>query len=177
MILDDETKEQARDDLRKLRGQAPHNTPSNICYGDGYFAASIENKYGMTIAELDQALKVSSDEEQPPMVTMTKNFNDILDESKIIFADGIIQGKPFAQIITDILNLAERYGEAYAKTEKFFFASTSLESYEEVQRFAVSYAFERLFKGNNIGDIIHSAALSGASWGFQQQRKHQNTRG
>lgn len=179
MSLDENTKEQARDDLRKLHGHAPYNTPSNICYGDGYFAASLVTKYGMSITELEKAVKEKpkAKEKSDPVVTVSKNFNDILAEGKTIFADGLIQGKPFAQIVTAILYLGERYGEAYARTEEFFFASTSLETYEEVQRFAVSYAFERLFKGNDMDDIVHSAALSGATWGFQQQKKHQNTRG
>lgn len=173
MNLDQTTKKQAREELRMLRGEAPHNIPSNICFGDGYFAASIERKYGMSIAELDKALA----EDEPAEVTVTKSFNDIIEEGKAIFADGLIEGERFSQIITDILYCGECYGEAYAKTEKFFFASTSLKSYMEVRRSAVSYAFEQLFKGNNIEDIVHSAALSGATWGFQQQKKHQNTRG
>jgi hypothetical protein len=37
--------ERLRSDLQKLYGLAPYNTPSNICYGDGYFAKSIESRY------------------------------------------------------------------------------------------------------------------------------------
>jgi len=39
------------EDLKKLRGVAPHNHPSNIVYGDGYFARSIDNKYTAQVRE------------------------------------------------------------------------------------------------------------------------------
>lgn len=45
-------KAQAREDLQKLWGLPPHNIPSNHCWGDGYFAASIRTKYGVEIQEL-----------------------------------------------------------------------------------------------------------------------------
>ena len=31
--------------LKKLYGLPPYNTWTNICYGDGYFAKSIEDKF------------------------------------------------------------------------------------------------------------------------------------
>lgn len=31
--------------LKKLYGLPPYNTWTNICYGDGYFAKSIEKKF------------------------------------------------------------------------------------------------------------------------------------
>ena len=40
------------DDLKMLRGLPPYDTGSNICRGDGYFARSLEKKYGKTIEEL-----------------------------------------------------------------------------------------------------------------------------
>lgn len=41
-----------RDDLAKLDGKPPYNTPSNYCWGDGYFASSLEQKYGAPIETL-----------------------------------------------------------------------------------------------------------------------------
>ena len=41
-----------RDDLDKLDGKGIHNTPSNYCWGDGYFASSLERKYGVPVATL-----------------------------------------------------------------------------------------------------------------------------
>lgn len=35
-----------KDDLKKLYGLPPYNTPTNMVYGDGYFARSLKNKYG-----------------------------------------------------------------------------------------------------------------------------------
>lgn len=37
--------EKLKDDLKKLNGLSPYNTPSNICWGDEYFAKSIELRY------------------------------------------------------------------------------------------------------------------------------------
>jgi hypothetical protein len=44
----------AAEDLKKLRGLPPYNTPSNTCWGDGYFAASLRKKYGVSIEELER---------------------------------------------------------------------------------------------------------------------------
>lgn len=33
------------EELKTLNGLPPHNTPSNICWNDGYFAKSIERRY------------------------------------------------------------------------------------------------------------------------------------
>ena len=50
--MNDKEKEKARDKIRMLEGRPPHNSPSNPCYGDGYFATSIERDYGMSISDL-----------------------------------------------------------------------------------------------------------------------------
>lgn len=39
------------EDLKKLRGLAPHNHPSNLVYGDSYFARSIDSKYTAQVRE------------------------------------------------------------------------------------------------------------------------------
>ena len=44
--------EKIKDNLAMLDGDPPHNTWTNIYYDDGYFARSLEKKYGKTIAEL-----------------------------------------------------------------------------------------------------------------------------
>lgn len=41
-------KEEARDEVKRLRGDYPYNHPSNICYGDPYYAQSLKEKYGIT---------------------------------------------------------------------------------------------------------------------------------
>lgn len=41
--------------LKKLYGLPPYNNWSNICYGDGYFAKSIEDKFSKE--EIKQAKK------------------------------------------------------------------------------------------------------------------------
>lgn len=47
------------EDLKMLRGIAPHNHPSNIVYGDGYFAKSLEAKYTAEVrAEAEKRLEV-----------------------------------------------------------------------------------------------------------------------
>ena len=50
--MTEKEKEKARNKIRMLEGLPPYNTPSNICYGDGYFAQSIIREYGMSIEEL-----------------------------------------------------------------------------------------------------------------------------
>lgn len=52
----------ARDELKMLMGLPPYNNWSNICYGDGYFAQSLVQKYGMSIQELKQETKMLRDE-------------------------------------------------------------------------------------------------------------------
>lgn len=52
-------KKQAIDDLHKLYGTGPYTGDmSNICYGDGYFANSIKQKYGVgSIGELEEMIR------------------------------------------------------------------------------------------------------------------------
>jgi hypothetical protein len=44
-----------KNELKKLYGLAPYNTPSNICYGDGYFSNSIDLAF--TKEQIQQAMK------------------------------------------------------------------------------------------------------------------------
>ena len=46
-----------KDDLAKLDGLPPHDTPSNTCWNDSYYAKSLEKKYNKTLAELRQLIK------------------------------------------------------------------------------------------------------------------------
>jgi hypothetical protein len=39
-------------DIQKFLGEGEYNTPSNPCWGDGYFAKSLEEKWGKSIEEL-----------------------------------------------------------------------------------------------------------------------------
>lgn len=45
-------KSEAIDDLKKLDGDPPYDTPSNISRNDAYFGKSLEKKYGMPLEEL-----------------------------------------------------------------------------------------------------------------------------
>lgn len=46
-----------RRDLDKLDGKREFNSPSNICWGDGLFAKSLEEKYGESITELRRIVR------------------------------------------------------------------------------------------------------------------------
>jgi len=43
--------------LDKLDGKPPYDTPSNHCYGDSYYAKSLEREYGAPIEELRKKVK------------------------------------------------------------------------------------------------------------------------
>lgn len=45
-------RERILDDLKKLYGLPPYDSGGNICRGDGYFARSLEEKYGKPLKEL-----------------------------------------------------------------------------------------------------------------------------
>jgi hypothetical protein len=47
---------EARDEIAKLDGTGRYATPSNPCWNDAYFAASLAKKYGMTVEELRRAV-------------------------------------------------------------------------------------------------------------------------
>lgn len=44
----------AERDLKKLYGKPPYHGPTNYVQYDGYFASSIEHKYGLPIDELQR---------------------------------------------------------------------------------------------------------------------------
>ncbi len=48
-------KQKAINDLKQLRGLPPYDGFSNFCANDGYYAKSLERKYGMSIGELEKA--------------------------------------------------------------------------------------------------------------------------
>lgn len=37
---------QLEDDVKKLLGLPPYNSPSNFCWNDNYYARSLQEKYG-----------------------------------------------------------------------------------------------------------------------------------
>ena len=48
----------AIDDLKKLHGYPPYDDAANPCTGDGYYAASLEKKYGVDdLDELEKFVK------------------------------------------------------------------------------------------------------------------------
>jgi len=51
-ILPAYLKGKALDALAILDGKPPYDGPSNICRNDGYYAQSIEQTFGMSIADL-----------------------------------------------------------------------------------------------------------------------------
>ncbi len=101
-------------------------------------------------------------------------FDHVLDQGRVILADGLIAGKPFAGIISDIMALGERYGEDEAAVSTSFFVTTSQESFEEALRNAVAAAFEQLFSKNcQMSTIVYHAAAAGAAIGFKVARARQ----
>lgn len=50
---------EAKDDLAILYGHAPHDSWSNHCYSDGYYANSLERKWGMSTSDLAKAINYS----------------------------------------------------------------------------------------------------------------------
>ena len=46
------SKKDARDKLHMYHGTGKHDTGSNICRSDGYFALSLERNFGMCISDL-----------------------------------------------------------------------------------------------------------------------------
>lgn len=45
-----------KDDLAKLNGKPPYNSPANFCWNDNYFARHIVSKYGASLNELEKEL-------------------------------------------------------------------------------------------------------------------------
>lgn len=54
--LDRKKTAEAKDDLAILYGHAPHDSWSNHCYSDGYYANSLERKWGMSTSDLAKAI-------------------------------------------------------------------------------------------------------------------------
>jgi hypothetical protein len=52
-LMDAKTRAEAIDKLKMYHGLPPHNG-FNPCAGDGYFANSLVQKYGMSIAKLEK---------------------------------------------------------------------------------------------------------------------------
>lgn len=101
------------------------------------------------------------------------DFQDVLDRGRAIFADGLIAGKPFADIMTNIMALGERYGcrEAEDKSKKTFFVTTRHETFQDAQREVVLHGLEDLFSTKrDFSNIIWRAAAVGAACGFQSTR-------
>lgn len=44
--------DELEDDLARLDGLFPYDKPENPCRNDGYYAVSLEKKYGRTLEEL-----------------------------------------------------------------------------------------------------------------------------
>ena len=51
-------KKELLDDLKILYGLPPHDSMSNYCQGDGYYANSLVKKYGQSIEELKNSGRI-----------------------------------------------------------------------------------------------------------------------
>jgi len=58
MVTRDKVPQKLIDDLKKLAGLPPYDEPSNLVRGDGYFAASLERKYGLEMVEAARQLVI-----------------------------------------------------------------------------------------------------------------------
>lgn len=56
MVMKKMTQEQF-EEISMLLGWPPYDDPSNICYGDAYFAKGLENKWGEPIEDQIKAAK------------------------------------------------------------------------------------------------------------------------
>lgn len=61
---DKSERREARDALKMLRGDAPYNGGGNPCQGDGYYAASLRDRYGMPVHEIEKLSGYKSDGER-----------------------------------------------------------------------------------------------------------------
>jgi hypothetical protein len=52
LAMPPERRDEARKDVKKFMGIAPYNNWSNIVAGDGIFASSIRNRYGLSAEEI-----------------------------------------------------------------------------------------------------------------------------
>src|SRR3546814_19851302 len=92
--------------------------------------------------------------------------------SRTISADGLIVGKRFADIISEIMQSAAAYGADEARRSAHFFATTKETDFEQLKAAIVLSATRTLFQSGNLDEIIRITALSAAAFGFQSQWKH-----
>ena len=102
----------ATDDLAMLKGDPPYNIPSNICYGDGYYAASLERRYGMSIEELERIVKKGNRN-----VSSTEIINYDVDLPAKMKADEFQDPDFFAKVEKLVKDEIEKAGKFDPKNE------------------------------------------------------------
>lgn len=95
----------------------------------------------------------------------------LLDVGRTIMADGLIQGKRFADIVIETMTLAAAFGADEAGRSKHFYATVAEQDFEKLKASTVLSATQTLFQGGKLEEIIRTTILSAAAFGFQSQRK------
>ena len=106
-----------------------------------------------------------------PNRTDIETFEKLNDVGLTIMADGLIGGKRFAEIISEIMQIAAAYGADEASRSAHFFATTKETDFDQLKASIVLSSTRSLFQSGNLEEIVRTTALTAAAFGFQSQRK------
>lgn len=108
-----------------------------------------------------------------PNRTDIDTYEKMISVGQAIMADGLIQGKGFASIISEIMHLAAAYGADEANRTSHFMASVAETDFDELKASLVLRSTEQLFEGTKLRAIIQQTVLAAAAFGFQGQRQRE----
>lgn len=74
------------DALKKLRGLPPHNTFTNFCMGDGYFAASIRRDFTPHQIQEAERILAAEKEQSKPQRPKLPNDKPVQSDGKLLAA-------------------------------------------------------------------------------------------
>lgn len=101
---------------------------------------------------------------------MITTIEELETASRATFLDGILTGEPFGNIVAAILVKATQYGNLESRQSSYFPATADYNDFGMLRREVTANAVNDLFGQTNFDQIIRSACMTGAAFGFQQGR-------
>lgn len=98
-------------------------------------------------------------------------FDDLLTHGRQSFADNILTGVPFGQGLSAFMQVAAAFGREEAQRGGSIGASVDYGKFDDLLRDYAIQSYEDLFNGGSIANIVRDAALAGAAFGFQTEKR------
>jgi hypothetical protein len=101
------------------------------------------------------------------MSTNITSFDDLQSRGRRRVAEALVAGKPLGGELSGLIHLAAAFGGDEAKRGGSIGATVEYTKFDDLIADTVALAFDDLFKGRGLDQIVRDVLLAGAAYGFR----------